>query len=58
MTATETIDKLIVLASNMPGYDLCWEWMEPGNSDTEYIARHDVLELLNRMKNIVERDGE
>ena len=40
------IDRLWFKIKNMPGYDLRWEWMEEGGSDTEYIKREDVLNIL------------
>ena len=51
-----TLDRLLYLITNMDGEDLEWEWMAKGGSDTEYLAREDVLKLLERMKTEVDME--
>ena len=42
----EIIERIWYEVKNMDGFDLEWDWMTEGGSESEYLSRDDVLKLV------------
>jgi hypothetical protein len=55
-TDLELLDYIWHQIKNMDGEDISYEWMEKGDSSTEYIKRSEVLKLINEIHDEENKD--
>ena len=55
-TDLELLDYIWHQIKNMDGEDISYEWMEKGDSSTEYINRSAVLKLINAIHDEENKD--